>query len=245
MASQHVPQEDWRRLARRGGYPVPAVHLRDDRSRAVWFSGYTRTYLERDLQELSSIAGIPDLRRFMRALCLRMGQLLNQSEIGRALAMPQPTIHRWLNLFETSYQLVKLPAYAVTRTKRLIKSPKAYWADTGRALHLAGDAEPGGPALENIVLTDLLAWRDAAPSRADVMYWRATTGEEVDFVIESGGSLLPIEATARPRVRDGAHIQTFRREYGRSARAGLVLHTGSHIEWLAPDVLAARWWRVL
>ena len=99
-------------------YPVPAVHLHDDRSRIVWFSGYTRTYLERDLQELSSIAGIPDLRRLMRALCLRMGQLLNQSEIGRDLAMPQPTIHRWLNLFETSYQLVRLPAYAVNRTKR-------------------------------------------------------------------------------------------------------------------------------
>ncbi len=247
VASQDVPQEDWRRLARRGGYPVPAVHLHDDRSRIVWFSGYTRTYLERDLQELSSIAGIPDLRRLMRALCLRMGQLLNQSEIGRDLAMPQPTIHRWLNLFETSYQLVRLPAYAVNRTKRLIKSPKVYWGDTGLALHLAGDIEPGGSALENLVLTDLLAWRDASPSGADVMYWRATTGEEVDFVIESGGTLLPIEvkATSRPRVRDGAHIQTFRREYGRAARAGLVLHTGSQIEWLAPDVLAAPWWRVL
>jgi hypothetical protein len=247
LAGQDVVEEDWRGLARRGGYPVPALELPDAEARSLWFAGYTRTYLERDLQELSSISNVPDLRRLMRALCLRLGQMLNQSELGRDLAMPQPTIHRWLNLFETSYQLVRLPAYAVNRTKRLIKSPKVYWGDVGLALHLAGGVEPDGAALENLVLSDLLAWRDARAESADVMYWRATTGEEVDFVIETGGALLPIEvkASPRPRVQDGAHIQTFRREYGKTARAGLVLHTGTAVQWLAPGVLAAPWWRVL
>lgn len=246
ISRQDVGPEDWRRLARRGGYPVPALELADDQARNVWFAGYTRTYLERDVQQLSSIASIPDLRRLMRALCLRLGQLLNQSEIGRDLGLPQPTIHRWLNLFETSYQLIRLPAYSVNRTKRLMKSPKAYWADTGLALFLAG-TEPTGAALENLVLGDLLAWRDAGVERADVMYWRATTGEEVDFVVEADGALLPIEikSSARPRVHDGAHIQTFQHEYGKAARAGLVLHTGTALGWLAPRVLAAPWWRVL
>lgn len=78
-------------------------------------------------------------------------------------------------------------------------------------------------------------------------YWRTAIGEEVDFVVETGGKLLPIEvkATARPRLNDAAHLRTFRAEYGKKARAGLLLHTGSLLEWLAPDVLAASWWRVL
>ena len=87
----------------------------------------------------SSIASLPDFRRLMRAACLRLGQLVNQTELGRDVALPQPTVHRYLNLLETSYLLVRLPAYAVNRTKRLIKSPKLYWGDTGVALHLAGE----------------------------------------------------------------------------------------------------------
>ena len=238
--------EDWRLLARRGGYPTPAIHLRNEAERKVWFDGYVRTYLERDLQELASISSLPDFRRVMRAASLRIGQVLNQTELGRDVATPQPTVHRWLNLLETSYMLVRIPAYAVNRTKRLIKSPKLYWADTGVALHLAG-SEAEGAHLENIVLHDLLVWRDARLERAELYYWRTTTGEEVDFVVESAGQLLPMEvkSTTRPRLADAAGLRSFRAEYGKRARRGLLLHNGDMLEWLTPDVLAAPWWRVL
>lgn len=247
LASEAAETEDWRALARRGGFPTPAVHLSTTHERAIWFDGYVRTYLERDLQDLSSIAALPDFRRLMRAACLRLGQLVNQTEMGRDVALPQPTVHRYLNLLEISYLLVRLPAYAVNRTKRLIKSPKLYWGDTGVALHLAEGAEPTGAHLENLVLADLLAWRDARLDRAELFYWRTAIGEEVDLVIETAGRLLPIEikATTRPRLRDAAHLRTFRKEYGDQARAGLLLHTGSTLEWLAPDVLAAPWWQVV
>jgi hypothetical protein len=247
IAAQPVVAEDWRALARRGGYPVPALELHSDDERALWFAGYVQTYLERDLRELSAVASLPDLRRLMRAVCLRSGQLLNQAELGRDAALPQPTVHRWLNLLETSYQLVRLHPYAVNRTKRLVKTPKVYWADTGLALHLAGLGEPSGLQLENLVLGDLLAWRDVRLERAEVLYWRTATGEEVDFVIEAGRSLLPIEvkATTRPRVGDGKHLRVFRDQYGRRCRPGLILHAGDAIEWLAPGILAAPWWKVL
>jgi len=247
IAAQPDEPQDWRTLALRGGFPTPAVHMQDARARQIWFDGYVRTYLERDLQELSAIAALPDFRRLMRAICLRLGQLVNQTELGRDVSLPQPTVHRYLNLLETSYLLVRLPAYAVNRTKRLIKSPKLYWGDTGVALHLAGTDEPTGSHLENLVLHDLLVWRDARLDRAEVSYWRTTGGEEVDFVIEADDRLLPIEvkATARPRLADAAHLRKFRDEYGDKARAGLLLHTGTEIAWLAPGVLAAPWWRVL
>ena len=240
-------REDWKMLARRGGYPTPALELDRDVDREVWFDGYVRTYLERDLQALSSISALPDFRRLMRAACLRMGQLVNQTDLGRDVALPQSTVHRYLNLLETSYLLVRLPAYAVNRTKRLIKSPKLYWGDTGVALHLTQETEPRGAHLENLVLHDLMAWRDSRIERAELFYWRTSIGEEVDFVVETGNSLLPIEvkATTRPRLRDTAHLRTFRTEYGEMSRPGLLLHTGELVDWLTPDVLAAPWWRVL
>lgn len=247
IAAQKLARDDWRALAMRGGYPVPALELHSEEARATWFAGYAQTYLERDVRELSSIAALPDLRRLMRAVCLRLGNLLNQAELGRDVALPQPTVHRWLNLLESSYQLVRLPAYSVNRTKRVIKSPKVYWADTGLALHLAGLREPAACHLENLVLNDLMAWRDASLERAEVLYWRTATGEEVDFVIEAARALLPIEvkATTRPRVEDARHLRTFREEYGRRCRPGLLLHAGDVIEWLAPGVLAAPWWKVM
>jgi uncharacterized protein len=247
LAGEKDSAEDWRMLARRGGFPTPALDLTSAADRRIWFDGYVRTYLERDLQDLASIGTLPDFRRLMRAACLRMGQLVNQTELGRDVALPQPTVHRWLNLLETSYLLVRLPGYAVNRTKRLIKAPKIYWGDTGLALHLAEAEEPGGAHLENLVLHDLLAWRDARVERAELGYWRTSIGEEVDFVIETGGKLLPIEvkSTTRPRLADATHLRTFRTEYGKKARAGLLLHTGNTLEWLAPDVLAAPWWTVL
>lgn len=239
--------EDWRALARRGGFPTPALELHSDEDRTIWFDGYVRTYLERDLQALSSISALPDFRCLMRTACLRMGQLVNQTDLGRDVALPQPTVHRYLNLLETSYLLVRLPAYAVNPTKRLIKSPKLYWGDTGVAMHLAQETEPRVAHLENLVLQDLMAWRDSTIDQVELFYWRTSIGEEVDFVIETAGSLLPIEVktTRRPRFRDAAHLRTFRAEYGERSRPGILLHDGELLDWMTPDALAVPWWKVL
>jgi len=237
---------DWREVVRRGGFPDPAVHLANDADRSIWFDGYLGTYLERDLAALSSVASLVDFRRLVRATCLRVGRIVNQTEIGRDVALPQATVHRYLNLLETSYLLVRLPAFALNRTKRLIKSPKLFWCDTGIALRIAG-ADPDPAHLENLILCDLLAWRDSRADPAEITYWRTTGGDEVDFVVESGNALLPVEvkATGNPRLRDCTRLRTFRREYPDRARSGLLLHDGDLLEWLAPDVLAVPWWRVV
>lgn len=246
LRSQQSLPEDWRTLARRGGFPTPAIHMKTQAERAVWFEGYLRTYLERDLRTLSAITALPDFRRLMRAACLRLGQLANQTELSRDVALPQPTVHRYLNLLETSFLLVRVPAYSVNRTKRLIKAPKLYCGDVGLGLYLAGIPEPNGAHLENILLHDLLCWRDGRTEQTEILYWRTTTGEEVDFVIEVAGRLLPIEikATSRPRLGDAATLRLFRTEYSRTSRAGLLLHGGETFQWLTQDVLAVPWWSV-
>lgn len=243
VRSQDAPAGDWRAEARRGGYPTPAVELGSDEARALWFDGYVRTYLERDLQDLAAIDNLVDFRRLMRAACLRLGNLLNQAELGRDTRIPRPTVHRYLNLLETSFQLVRLEPYSVNRTKRLIKTPKMYWTDPGLALHLAGGGEPTGHHLEDLVLMDVLAWRDSQIPRPEILFWRTISDLEVDLVIEHRGGLLPIEVKAggRPGPGDFRALEAFRDEYPDLFSGGLLLHDGHEVQWLSRGILAAPW----
>jgi predicted AAA+ superfamily ATPase len=240
------PQEDWRTATRLGGFPVPAHAMTNDDARASWFSGYVQTYLERDLQALRAVENLSDFRRLMRAACLRIGRMLNQTELGRDVSISQPQVHRFMNLMETSFQAIRLPAYSVNRTKRLIKAPKLYWCDTALALHLAGESEPRGEHLENLVLMDLLAWRDTQARRPEVLYWRTVSGEEVDFVIETPSRTLPIEVKAATRVSpsDARGLTAFLEEYASSSDGGLLLYGGTETFLLTTRVLAVPWWRI-
>lgn len=238
---------DWREAVRRGGFPVPAHDLTDPGERALWFTGYLQTYLERDLPELRAVENLADFRRLAQAACLRLGGLLNQAELGRDVGISQPQVRRFLSVLEASYLAVRLPAFAVNRTKRLIKAPKLYWSDTAFALHLAGEAEPRGAHLENLVLLDLLAWRDLEAPRPEVLYWRTADGVEVDFVIESARRLLPIEikTSARALPTDAKGLEAFLDEYEDRSDGGLLLYGGDEVFPLTRRVLAAPWWRVL
>lgn len=246
LARHEGRTEDWRDAVRLGGLPVPAHELKEDSERELWFSGYVQTYLERDLQSVRAVENLADFRRLMRAACLRTGNLVNQAELGRDVGIVQPQVHRFLNLMEASYQAIRLPAFSVNRTRRLIKAPKLYWSDTALALFLAGETEPRGAHLENLVLSDLLAWRDVQPRRPEVLYWRTATDVEVDFVIETPARLLPIEVKASARVSpaDARGIETFLDEYPDLADGGLLLHGGQESFPLTRRVLAAPWWQV-
>ena len=267
VASRDDAPADWRAEARAGGYPTPALGLDGDEARSLWFDGYVRTYLERDLQSLASVGNLVDFRRLMRAAVHRLGGLINQADIGRDLQLPRTTVQRHLDLLETSFQLVRLPPYSLNRGKRLVKSPKLYWSDPALALWLSGAGTvattdgiqptttawgPGlgggsGEHLENLVLVDLLVWRDGQAPAPNVLFWRTTTDREVDFVVEAGERLLAIEvkATANPGLADVRGLRLFRQDYPDRFAGGLLLHGGRVTQWMAEDILAAPWWRVL
>ena len=237
---------DWRDEVRRGGYPTPAMELSRD-ARSLWFDGYLRTYLERDLQAMASVGNLVDFRRLMRATCLRLGNVVNQAELGRDTGIPRATVQRYLNLLETSCQLVRLEPYATHRTKRLVKSPKLYWSDAALALWLSGSGAASGAHLEILVLNDLMVWRDGQTPAPEVLFWRTTTELEVDFVVESDGRLLPIEvkAAANPGYADTRGIRAFRQGYSERCPGGLLLHGGEQTQWMSDRILAVPWWRVL
>ncbi len=125
-----------------------------------FFQGYIATYLERDLRQLSQIESLPEFRRVMEAVALRSGQLVNQTEIARDIGISQSTVYRYLNILETTCLLRRIPAYAKSRTKRLIKSPKIYFIDPGLASFLCGyfeesslkSAKESGSIFESMIL---------------------------------------------------------------------------------------------
>lgn len=246
VRSQPDGAVDWRLEARRSGYPTPGLELAPDDAGALWFDGYVRTYLERDLRDLAAIDDLLGFRRAMRAAILRLGGLLNQAEMGRDTQIPRATMQRYLSLLEASFQAVRLPPYSVNRTKRLVKSPKLYWSDTALALAVGG-SPPVGVHLENLILTDLLAWRDGQVPVPEVHFWRTASGQEVDFVIEAGDRLLPVEvkAATTPRHADASAIRVFQSEYADRFAGGLVLHGGTDTLWMSDRILAAPWWRVI
>lgn len=215
-----------------------------------WWDGYVTTYLERDLRQISQIDSLVDFRQVMELLALRTGNLLNQSEIARDATVSQPTVHRYLNLLETTHLFARLPAYTRSRTTRLLKSPKAMWTDPGLAVFLSGyfqeDALRGarelGGFFESFILLHLRVLAELMLPPARLYFWRTKKGVEVDFVLEHGRRLLAIEVkqTNQPRYRDAAGMQAFLAEYPEAA-GGVLLHGGREIRRLDERITAVPW----
>jgi predicted AAA+ superfamily ATPase len=158
-------------------------------------------------------------------------------------------------LLETSCLLHRLPAYAVNRTKRLIKAPRLFLSDTGLACFLAGmrttedlkKNEMEGMFLENLVMNELLVWRETATPNPEILYWRTSAGQEVDFVIECSGKLTPIEvkASLKPKLADIAGLSAFFDEYPDNSRPGILIHLGSRTERLTSKIWAIPLHRIL
>jgi predicted AAA+ superfamily ATPase len=238
---------DWRSEALRGGMP-PAALASDADDRALWFEGYVETFVARDLRDLAQVGDLPGFLRLIRLTALRVGGLVNFADLASDAGLPRTTVQRWIALLETSYLLTVLPPYFASKAKRLIKTPKLYGLDAGLGLHLAGvdtaaelDRGPQkGAWLEQLVLNDLLAWRELEVRKPNVFFYRTSDGAEIDFVIERGRRLLPIEvkATKTPRVDDAKHVESFCAESGAQSPFGLLLYDGTESYRLTDRVLA-------
>jgi predicted AAA+ superfamily ATPase len=226
---------DWRRAALEGGYP-PAAFAATADDRRLWFDGYVDTYVKRDLRDLAQVGDLSAFVRLMKLASLRTGGLLNSTELGRDAGLNRMTAQRWLSILETSFAVTLVPAFSESRAKRLIKAPKVYAGDTGLGLFLADvdDAEQlkretnAGAWLENLVLNDLLVYRETEIKKPNIFYRRTVTGEEIDFVVERGRRLLPIEikASSTIRVDDARLLDEWCREFGKRSPFGVLLYDG-------------------
>jgi predicted AAA+ superfamily ATPase len=230
----------------RGGFPEITMHPQKDF--ALWQAGYVHTYLERDVRDLRQVGDLATFQSFLRVLAARSGQLLNLTDISRDLGIAVNTVKTWLSVLEASYQVTILRPYFANVGKRLVKMPKVYFTDVGTLCYLAGLKDPGhaaagplnGAIFETAVLSEIhrtLLSRGEDPA---LYFWRTSKGVEVDFVIDRGTTLIPIEAkvSATPRPAMGQSIETFRQDIGDKVGHGYVVHTGDIRLHLSKDTTA-------
>ncbi len=167
-----------------------------------WLRNYHQTYIERDVRTIVQVGDIETFGRFVRLCAGRTGQILNLSSMGADCGISHATARRWMSVLEASFIVHLLRPHHQNFRKRLIKSPKLYFVDTGLLCYLlrirsADDLAAHalrGAVFENLVLTELLKTALNQGTEPDIHYWRDVTGHEVDFVVGQGQVLAPIEA---------------------------------------------------
>ncbi len=228
-----------------GGFPEPALHGRRD----AWFRGYVTTLLERDVRDLARLDQLTALPPLLDLLAARGGSLLNTAELSRISAMPLNTVRRYLALFETLYLTRRLPAWSGSATKRLVKTPKLLFTDTGLMTHLLRlsperlRATPTllGPLLENFVVMEIEKQLGWSQTEAGLFHFRAHAGHEVDIVLEGpGGQLTGIEVKARSTIAAGdvRGLQALEAERPKRFHRGLILYRGQTVVPFGPRLHA-------
>lgn len=158
----------------------------------LWLSSYLATYIERDLRNLKAISDLTRFQTFIRLIAVRAGQLLNMNEIAKETGVSQPTIKDWLTLLEATYIIYILRPFHVNTTKRLVKTPKVYFVDTGLLCYLLGIDTPErlfkagerGHIFENMVIMEYIKRLSILPEKWECYFYRTASGEEVDLIIE-------------------------------------------------------------
>lgn len=217
----------------------------------LWLEGYVKTYLERDLRELSQVDSLIEFRKVMQTLALRTGNVLNQADVAKDSGISHPTTHRYIKLLEISNIIQRVPAFFSSRTKRIVKSPKIFYVDPALGIFLSGYLDEEslrrcrelGNYFETMAYLHLRGLSEIMNPRASINYWRTTTGKEVDFVLEYGKKLLAFEVkmTDNPLTRDIKNLLLFLKEYPETVR-GVLLHSGTAIKWLHSKIIAVPWW---
>jgi len=233
------------------GYMPPLMHLTHRKDILLWWEGYIKTYLERDIRELTQIESLIDFKRVVDSLAIRTGNILNQTEIARDTGVSQPTVYRYIKILEVSNIIKRISPYYPSRTKRITKSPKLFFVDPGLSIYLSGyhdedslkNAREIGSFFETMVFLHLKILSELMVPKANIFYWRTTTGKEVDFILEHGKKLLAFEAkfTRNPMFKDIKNLLSFIEDFPEVLR-GILIHAGSSIKWLHSKVLAVPWW---
>lgn len=230
----------------RGSYPEIIADKTQDPY--LWFASYLQTYLERDVRTLRQVGTLTEFQMFIQVLASRSGSLINYSHISRELGIAVNTVKAWISILEATFQIFIVRPYFANIGKRLVKTPKIYFLDVGMMCHLTGLRDPeharlgplGRAIFETLVLTELIKTYTHQGLHPRIYFWRTSAGQEVDFIVEQGARLIPIEiklsSTIQPKM--AKTIGTFQKDLGESTSAGYVVHPGNTHGFLVKNVSA-------
>ena len=235
LAELHHYRKDWKtfELIVSGMYPrVHEENLKPNR----FFSGYVQTYVERDVRALINLKDLRPFQQFFSLLAGRIGQVVNYASLCNDVGVSATTVKNWISVLKASFVVFELPPYFENIRKRVIKSPKIYFSDTGLAAYLLGIETPNqafrdplrGGLYENLMILEILKSRFNTGKRPELFFYRDTNGTEVDLIIKAGRGLIPLEiksaATFTPDFLNG--LERFQKVAGKRCAHGYVLYNG-------------------
>lgn len=237
--------DEARRRALSGG--MPEVFRLDADDRRAWYDSYRRTFLERDLRQLSDISHVPEFGRVLSLALLRSGGLLNKSDIAADAQVSHSTVDRYLNLLQVACQIRLLQPFFPNVAKRLVKSPKLYAVDSGMAAWAANAFDwraavasaKDGALLETFALSDVMAW-DGLSGASRYHFWRTGAGAEVDLLIERGEEVVAIDVKSAATLthHDLSGLRALRSDLGDRFRLGIVAYLGQDVRVIDRDIVA-------
>jgi predicted AAA+ superfamily ATPase len=188
-----------------GSYP--AIHDRGLEA-STWLDGYVRTYVERDVRTIANIGDLGAFLRFLGLCAGRSGQLLNRSSLGGDAGIDQTTVSRWISILQASYVVDLLKPHFENFSRRLIKSPKLYFTDTGLLCRLLGIRSPKdlrnhplrGAIFETFIVSEMRKLYLHHGQRPPLYFWRDSNGREVDILVDVGQRRIPVEIKSSQTV---------------------------------------------
>jgi uncharacterized protein len=214
-----------------GGYP--AINF-DKVKPEMWFPSYVRTYVERDVRQIKNLSDLDLFQRLLYLCAGRIGQQLNLSNLANEVGVDYKTIQAWLGILQASYIIYLLPPYYKNFNKRILKTPKLYFYDTGLAAYLLGLTKPAlihkhfakGALFENFVISELLKNRLNKGQRSNLFYFRDSAGNELDIIIENGHTTQAVEIKSSDTLSQHffKHLHYFKELSG--SKDGIVIYTG-------------------
>jgi len=243
------PSQSTLEIMCRGFYPrIHAQGLNAHR----WLDDYLRTYVERDVRLLSQVADLAAFTLMLRLLASQAGSMLNMATLAMQVGVSQPSTRRWISLLETSGIVFLLQPYHKNFGKRLLKTPKPYFLDTGLLCVLLGIRDAGqlevhplrGHVFENMIVAEYWKQFWHHGKRPQMWFWRDSHGLEVDLLIESEGTLHPIEikSTATWRKDLSVGLEKWLALPGQQATQGLVIYDGTSVHGSQAAIATAPWW---
>lgn len=203
---------------------------------ADWFPAYVNTYIERDVRQLINVRDLSTFQRFIMMCAARTGQLLNLSSLAADCGITHNTAAAWISVLEASYLIFLLRPHYANFNKRLVKTPKLYFLDTGLAAWLLGVRKVGqlayhaqrGALFENLVVTEFLKGRFNRGQPADLYFWRDSKGLEVDLLVDDGTSLTPVEIKSGQTIAPDflASLKKWRKLSGTPDRPAALVYGG-------------------
>ncbi len=226
----------------KGAFPrLHQQNLKSDR----FYNGYLQTYVERDVRAMVNVKDLRQFQQFLTLLAGRIGQLINYTSLSNDVGVSSTTIKNWISVLKASYLVFELPPYFTNTRKRVVKSAKLYFTDTGLAAFLLGirTAEQAardplrGNLYENLIILEIMKSLLNQGDRPDLFFYRDSYGNEVDLLVKRQGKLLPIEikssATFSKSFIKG--IEAFRKVSDDCTTEAAILYNGDQ-EFTVKDI---------